>query len=407
MRVLWITNEPLPEALSLLDGREHVSESTGSWVCALSELMGGRVALTVASPSTAVDAPKVLQGRSVTHVLTPPSGYWKQVHEMAAPDVVHIHGTEYPHALAYVRECGPEGLVVSLQGLVSRCLPYYDGGIPESVLRSDITIRDRVRRDSHFDKKRDFERRAKCEEELLRLVHHVVGRTDWDREQSLAINPDICYHFCNEALRAPFYEGKWSVEACRRSSIFICQGYYPLKGFHMFLEALPEIVSRCPEASVRVAGPKIVRDDDFKGWLLLSGYGKYLRRMIADKGLEERVEFIGELDAFGVRRELLGCNVAVLPSLIENSPNSLGEAQILGVPVVAAKVGGVPSMIKSPSEGLMYESGDDRGLAAAVVDALTSPWDSSLERAAALKRHDRGTVVNTMSDIYREVASCR
>ena len=42
------------------------------------------------------------------------------------------------------------------------------------------------------------------------------------------------------------------------------------------------------------------------------------------------------------------------PSSIENSPNSLGEAQLLGVPCIASDVGGVTDMIPNKECGIIY-----------------------------------------------------
>ena len=41
-------------------------------------------------------------------------------------------------------------------------------------------------------------------------------------------------------------------------------------------------------------------------------------------------------------------------SYIENSPNSVGEAQMVGVPVVASRVGGTDSMVEHGKTGFMY-----------------------------------------------------
>ena len=58
--------------------------------------------------------------------------------------------------------------------------------------------------------------------------------------------------------------------------------------------------------------------------------------------LEDKVSFLGPLNAEQMKAEYLRSNVFLCPSSIENSPNSLGEAQMLGVPCVASYVGGIP-----------------------------------------------------------------
>ena len=71
--------------------------------------------------------------------------------------------------------------------------------------------------------------------------------------------------------------------------------------------------------------------------------------------LQNKVIFTGPLNESKMRQRYLDAHVFVSPSLIENSPNSLGEAMILGVPSISSYVGGVPDMIKDKKEGFLYQ----------------------------------------------------
>ena len=44
------------------------------------------------------------------------------------------------------------------------------------------------------------------------------------------------------------------------------------------------------------------------------------------------------------------------PSTIENSSNSVGEAMLLGCPVVSSNVGGINNLLKHGMEGYIYQS---------------------------------------------------
>ena len=72
--------------------------------------------------------------------------------------------------------------------------------------------------------------------------------------------------------------------------------------------------------------------------------------------LERNVVFTGPLDEEKMCQRYLKSNVFVCPSSIENSPNSLGEAMVLGVPCVASDVGGVSDMLKHKEEGFVYQT---------------------------------------------------
>lgn len=409
MRVLWLLNSPMPEALSVLTGRREVSRSTGSWVCALTEALGQRsdITLFTAAPSPLARKLVEVKGPSATHLIVPVKGnHWKEIYDQVQPDVVHIHGTEYPFFLDFVEACGGDHVVVSLQGLVSVLRHYYLGGIPEAEAVRIISLRDRVRRDTLLSQKKDMENRGDAELRLLRSVKQVIGRSAWDRSVSLEINPALQYHFCNEALREPFYTGKWHYSSCVPCRIFVSQGHYPLKGLHFLLDALPAVLNKYPDTLVRVAGPNIFKGDSLKDSLLRSGYANYLLSLMKERGLEGKVAFVGESDAGQMKRELLAANLFVSPSVLENTSNSLCEAQMLGVPVVASAVGGTPSLIPDTACGKLYPFDDVQALSAAILRSFEeSPsFDNTRMRVVAAERHDRDRIVRDLLQVYGEVA---
>ena len=410
MKVLWVLNSPMPEALSGLIGRKEVSKSTGSWVTALAEALSGRddISLYTVSPSHLVNAPQEVKAVTATHFIVPSNGnYWKWVYDRISPDIVHIHGSEYSFFLDFVRTCPSTHTVVSLQGLVSEYCKVYFGGIPEKTLRRFVSIRDLIRRDSVFEQKADMEQRGCAEIELFKYVGHAIGRTGWDKDVVTRINPDISYHFGNEALREPFYSGSWKYESCVPHRIFVSQGHYPIKGIHKLLEAMPAIIMKYPDTTLRVSGVNPLRGDKLSDRMLRNGYGCYLAELIKRLGIEKVVSFIGKSDAFAMKKEMLEANVSVLPSIIENSPNSLCEAQMLGVPIVAADVGGVKDLVPTRSCGILYQFDDAETLAASVIDVFDNSlrFDNSEMRETALKRHNREAVIKQLIDAYVEVAS--
>ena len=95
----------------------------------------------------------------------------------------------------------------------------------------------------------------------------------------------------------------------------------------------------------------------------------------------------------------------ICPSSIENSPNSLGEAQLLGVPTIASYVGGVPDMINHGKTGLLYRFEEIEMLAECIRRIFT---DTTLAMnlsengiKAAKKRHHQKENLNRMIEIYQ------
>ena len=325
---------------------------------------------------------------------------WRRVNNMFGPDVVHLHGTESPYGLAFLNCCPEVTAVASIQGLVSCIAPYYLAGLSTWDVLSTITPRDIIR-GTLWREQRRFERSGEYEREIIRRLHHIIGRTSWDRAHALAINPRIIYHHCNETLRDVFYTKVWSYDYCHPHTIFVSQAGYPIKGVHQLLKAMPLILAQYPDARIYVAGGDVTKSSDLKSRLTISGYGNYLRRLIRRYGLRDKVEFVGVLTEEQMCSRYLRSNVFVCPSAIENSPNSLGEAQLLGVPCVASYVGGVADMMTGDEQSL-YRYEEVEMLASKICDVFALSRTPNLAgRQRALCRHDAVANAQRLAAIYK------
>ncbi len=323
------------------------------------------------------------------------------------PDMVHIFGTEFPHTLAMVRSFGrPERTLIGIQGLCFACAKAYMADLPKEVIFRK-TFRDWLKKDGILQQQEKFRIRGEREQEALKGVLHITGRTDFDREETGKINSVARYHFMNETMRAPFYSGSWNRESCSPFRIFLSQGDYPLKGFHYVLKAMPEILARYPEACVYVAGNSVIENRTIKDKIKISSYGKYLLELIESLRLEGHVNILGRLSAEEMKQELLKSSLFICASSLENSPNSMGEAMLLGVPVVAARTGGIPSMVEDGKEGLLYEAGNVKELAGCVIKVWEEPKEAMQRAQAARKRamdtHDGDKNFGRLLEIYREI----
>lgn len=418
MNILWITNIVFPEAQALLTGDRRFT-SSGGWMLGEAQalLKQPDIVLYVATPSKSVNALRVLNGERITYYLFPLGKgnlkkndeyrkYWRQIHDALNPDVVHIHGTEYSHGLAYVDECGADNVVVSIQGLTSEIAKYYSLGLTRWQILRNITIGD-LFRGSVFGDIRRFRSRGEVEIELINKVHNIIGRTSFDRSHVWKLNPNAMYFFCNEILREEFYTGKWEYTSCVPYTIFFSQANDPLKGFHILLEAMSLIKKEYPEVKLRVAGRDITKHKaTIKGIYTYSGYGKLIRRKIKKYDLQDIIVFTGPLDAQQVKTELIKANVFVSASTIENSSNSLAEAQILGVPCVASFVGGTPDMICGKESGILYRCEDAVALAYLICDWFkrSESFNNAKMSEIAHKRHDVLYNALQLITIYNQIA---
>lgn len=418
MRILWLINIALPEASVLFNEK---FSPYGGWLVGASSLLSADddIDLSIAFPKIGSTDVLQLQGERINYYSFPPvnakdiesnrtNPYLTKILEKANPDIVHIFGTEYPHTLAMVNTCDVSKVVISIQGLCSIIAKHYLSGIPSNIQRR-FTFRDLIKQDSLLQQQSKFLKRGSLEIEAIQKVQHIIGRTTWDRACTYQINPDAIYHFCNETLRDEFYKHEWDINNCEKHSIFLSQGSYPIKGLHYMLEAMPLILRDYPRAKLYVGGSNITKSDTFKDKLKLTSYGKYIKDLIKRYDLENDVIFTGLLDEKQMCKRYLKSNVFVCPSSIENSPNSLGEAMILGVPCVASGVGGVSDMMQHREEGYIYQA-DAPYMLAYYVGEIFKNDEIALQisekaRKHALITHDPDKNLSRLLEIYKEIKS--
>ena len=417
MKILWLCNTLLPHAAEKLGLPKSKPES---WILGAYEQLKEREDVSLVYLFPHKRASVVYEEEKTAFVSYPQKNQNKfekaqkealiSIFKAYSPDVIHIFGTEYPHSYAAVLAAKETGLlsrtVIHIQGLSSYIARHYFASLP-FFARHGYTLRDLLRRENVYRSMLSFRRRGKYEAKALALVPNVIGRTDWDYACTKGYNPSVNYHFCNETLRPSFYEDKvWSYEGCEKHSLFVSQCSYPLKGFHLALDAMREIVKSYPDARLYTTG-KSPLVHSFKGKLRQGYYNKYLGKLIRKYGLEKNVVFLGFLSEEQMRDRYLNSNVFVSPSSLENSSNSVGEAMILGVPVISSDVGGIKSLMSHGGEGYLYQA-DAPYMLAHYVKEVFRMENSVLPlceraRSKALATHNRENNFETLVRIYEEV----
>lgn len=170
--------------------------------------------------------------------------------------------------------------------------------------------------------------------------------------------------------------------------------FYPSKGIEHLVRAFADVLRQFPSTR-----------------LMLLGQGpqeERLRALARELGIADGVLFAGfqrEAHAF-----VAAFDVAVTPSIEEGFGLVALEAQALGVPVVASRVGGLPDIVLDERTGLLVEPADAAALAAAIARLLA---DAALRRRmgeAAMREAQRFSLdayVGRLSEIYHELARSR
>lgn len=126
----------------------------------------------------------------------------------------------------------------------------------------------------------------------------------------------------------------------------------------------------CPARLVPVKGHGVLltalkllleERSDFECWLAGDGFlRERLEQMVNRLGLQKYVRFLG--DRSDVPSLMRVADMMILPSLQDNLPFSIMEAQLVGLPVIGSTAGGIPEMITDGETGLLFEKGNSRAL---------------------------------------------
>ena len=413
MKILWLGNIVLP-LISEIEKLPKVY--VGGWMVSLSERIGSQKEYDLCY---VFDSKSDITGKTDYYTYYGVScnargakklgrdyvDRLKRILVKEKPDIIHIWGTENQHSLSMVEAAEEldvvDKVVISIQGLVSAYSKHYCAYLPESVIHG-WTFKDLIQ--GNLAKRADiFKEKGILEREAIQRVKHVIGRTDWDKGITWEINPKAEYHFNNEILRDEFYSGQWSYINSEKHSIFCSQAHYPIKGLHLMLEALTILKKTYPDVKLYVGGRNYYKIRPMRQ----NAYEKFILRMISEGDLRENVIFTGNLNAEEMKKHYLMCNVFASPSSIENSPNSVGEAMLLGVPVVSSCVGGVHNMLSHGKDGYLYPADEPYMLAYYIKEVFDRKDDiehmTCAAQAHARITHDNETNVKRLLEIYKQI----
>lgn len=276
---------------------------------------------------------------------------WKEINKDFAPDIVHLHGTEYSHGLSFLRAVPNVKAVVSIQGILNRIKDVDFGELPIRYFIFGRTMRQNLHMNGEIEMHYVHKKNAKYEKEILSRVQYVNGVNTWDTALCMAINPKLRVFKIEYNLRQEMYSSpKWDVEKVERHTIFTNPGGTPLKGLHQLIEAVALLKNKYPDIKLKVPGM------GSNGKLSISGaYAKYISKLICKYQLNDNIVFLGRQSGEQMCANMLSSRVTVIPSAIEGTSLILREAMFLGAPVVAAFRGGMADFVSDKVDGFLYD----------------------------------------------------
>lgn len=393
MKIVWLAPYSMNLLIPELKTSKNVSGHAASWVVNLSNELASQknIELHIITHINGIPYSQVIEKNNITfHVIRycfpftnkgfPPylplnALTWHKsfvsealkILERIEPDIVHAHGTENAFALTACKSGLPS--LTSIQGIIVECNKIS----PSLSYRLQIPV----------------------ESYTIKENKNFGCRTEWDKSFVLRINPNANVFYVPEAIGNMFFKHKWA--QTNPSSVLFVGYLSKRKGIEVLLRSISVAKRKSPQILLKVVG---------------SGPEKYLRYLMGltrQLDIEKNVVWLGSRDAEEIVGYLCGSTMFVLPTFIDNSPNSLAEAMAVGTPSIASRVGGVPSMIEDGVDGLLVESNNAEELAAKII-ALLGNEKMQIElsknaRSTALKRNLPQQVAETVIDVYDAIIS--
>lgn len=148
------------------------------------------------------------------------------------------------------------------------------------------------------------------------------------------------------------------------------------KGLSFLLKALTEHV--CSDVLLDVVGDGDAREE-------YEGHCKQL-------GISDRVRFLGRLDGAELVARYTKSYALVQPSINDNLPTTVVEAMSCALPVIASRIGGIPSIVHDRINGILVNPGDVDSLSRAIAELF-----SDRDRASAYGRAGRELVESSFA----------
>ncbi len=316
-------------------------------------------------------------------------GEFRRVIEDFRPDIIHVFGSEFVNGL--IVKVTEIPVLLHLQGIVN---PIFDAFLPPAMswrkyILSVSGLKAIVER---WLSRKAWNISTYREREILSSVKYYMGRTAWDERVTKVLNPEAKYFFCNEVLRDEFYEGI-PRQLPERLTIVTTISEPPYKGFDLVLK------------TAKLLKENLIKDFDWRVYGV-TDY-EYMEKFCHILHEDVNIKMMGVATADELKRAELNATVYVHSSYIENSPNSLCEAQLLGVTCIATNVGGVPSLIQDGETGYLVPANDPYQIAYLIHQIYRNPELNIKMGLAAQQvarvRHDRKEIGKRIVEIYKEI----
>ncbi|MBO4897360.1 MAG: glycosyltransferase [Clostridia bacterium] len=416
-KILWIVNILLTPISTKLTGKS----SRGVWIDPLLESFKGSGKYSLSVATTANIKETVMTEEDGVRYYALPSSVpilydennplniraWKDLIDEEKPDLIQVWGTEFTHALCALREAKGIPSVIYMQGFIGSVARHYTAGMTQKELRSAVSFRDILKRDTVLKQQEKYFSHTEKEREMFNLSGRIISENDWCGNSVKFASPGIKVYKCPLSINSVFSKQHWDIAKAEKHSVICNASGYPLKGLHMILKAVAVLKEKYPDIKLYVPGDPMACSNSFKDKLSKRGYNRFIEKLIKELDIDKNIVWLGNLPQEELAAELASKRVFVLGSSIENHSSSLKEAMMVGVPCVASAVGGIPEYVRHGENGFLYRF-EEYDIMAEYIEKLFNDDELSEKiscsaRGDMIKLHGEDDTYAGIDAIYRDI----
>ncbi len=316
-----------------------------------------------------------------------------QVIDDFQPDLIQCFGSEWPYGA--IAESTSVPVVIHMMGFLNAYLPAiamvkrHPPVHPIKKAIVDLLFREPSASDP-ANEQMAFERR------VMGANHFFLGRTKWDESIVRYYSPGAHYYSVPEAVKTDIYytSERWRFHRQGKLRLFSLSSGDDRKG--------NEIILRTAKLLKEVLGL------DFE-WRV-AGHPSFFPPYEAWTGIDHRdvnLELLGWIGNRQIVEELCAADLFIHPSILDNSPHAVCEAQLIGCPVIASQVGGVPQHVEDGVTGWLYPYNEPHALAFLIADLYQNEellsQVSKNEIEISHRRHDPAGIAKALLLAYEDV----
>ncbi len=405
VKVLWIA-----QSCSLQDEKDNPG-LTGRMEPVMNRYLAGRIRLAVAYMADGIHEKKFTQdGIDYFAVdgnmrVGSSEADWEtarrdlvRVCEDFQPDIIQCFGAEWPYG--QIAESVDIPVVIHMMGFLNI---YY---LSIQMARGTVSVKkgmatrlkEGIKRLLHLaqEKETEVDRQAAVERRVMSVNRYFLGRTEWDRNIVKYYSPGSLYFHVPEMIKPSVYEaaGQWKYHAGERIRLFSLSSGDDRKGNEIILRTA-DILKNVLHLDFewRVAGSR----DFFPAFEERTG--------ISHENVGIRL--LGMIGSAEIIEEMKSADLFIHPSIMDNSPHAVCEAQLIGLPVIASNVGGVPDLVEKGKTGFLYPYNEPHTLAFLIANVYPDEEKLTAISKTAVKtareRHDPESIALTLFQTYQSI----